>query len=75
MASKFKKLPTDVLNSEDVRWAELLRRSIDGLAAIAEAQAEGCETEWVAMHNGLETVLDIFDGIIKDYKERIGGAE
>lgn len=70
-----KRLPPDVLSDEDVRWVEIVRRSIDGLAAIAEGNAEGCEEEWMAMQYGLQSARTIVDSIIKDYKDRIGGAK
>lgn len=69
-----KRRSPDCLTAEDLRWAEIVRRSIDGLAAIAEAYAESCETDWCAMHYGLESVRAIIDDTIKSYKERIGGA-
>ena len=61
----------DILTDEDLRWAEIVRRSVDGLAAIAEGNAEGCDTEWMAMQYGLLSVCAIVDSIIKDYKQRI----
>lgn len=71
------KLPPPIhLTDEDVRWTEMVRRSVDGLAAIAEANSEGCDTEWLAMLYGLGSVCDTLDNILKNYKERIeGGAE
>lgn len=71
MRAKQKQTPPDVLNSEDVRWVEVVRRTVDGLAAMAEVQAEGCETEWMGMFYSLLTLRDTVDGILSDYKERI----
>jgi hypothetical protein len=71
VSAKYKRPPPDVLNSEDVRWLEIVRRTVDGLAAMAEAMAEGCDTEWIAMQSSLETLRDTVDSILKDYKERI----
>jgi hypothetical protein len=67
--------PPDVLNSEDVRWVEIVRRSVDGLAAMAEAMAEGCESEWMGMLYSLLTLRDTVDSVLKDYKERIKEAD
>lgn len=75
MSAKFKRKPPDVLCSEDVRWVEIVRRTVDGLAAMAEAQAEGCESEWMGMFYSLDTLRDTVDGILKDYKERIKEAD
>ena len=61
-----------LLNEEDLRWVKVVRKGVDGLAAISEAHAEGCETEWMAMHYSLESVSEILDGIIADYRERLG---
>ena len=72
MSAKRKQTRLDVLCSEDVRWMEIVRRTVDGLAAMAEAKAEGCDTDWIAMQASLETLRDyIVDGIIIDYKERM----
>ena len=66
-----RKPPAHVLSSEDVRWLNMVRRTVDGLAAMAEAMAEGCDTEWIAMQSSLETLRDTVDSILKDYKDRI----
>jgi hypothetical protein len=50
---------------------EIMRRTVDGLAAMAETMAEGCEAEWMGMFYSLETLRDTVDSILKDYKERI----
>ena len=63
-----------MLTEEDVRWVEIVRRSLDGLAAIAEANAEGLETEWCAMHYSLLSVREIVDDIIEDMRNRMEGA-
>ena len=66
------KLPPPIhLTGEDVRWTEIVRRSVDGLAAIAESNAEGCDVSWMAMEYGLESVRELLDQILKDYNERI----
>ena len=62
----------DAVAIEDLHWLEIVRRAVDGTAAIAEANAEGCSTEWMAMQYSLESTKDIIDSIIKDYRERLG---
>lgn len=69
--TKYKMPPPIHLTDEDVRWAEVVRRSVDGLAAIAESNAEGCDVSWLAMEYGLESVRDLLDQILKDFTERI----
>ena len=64
-----------IVAEEDLRWLEIIRRSIDGLAAIAEANAYGCETEWLAMQYGLEAARDIIDGTIEEFKNRLDESE
>lgn len=49
----------------------MVRRTVDGLAAMAEVQAEGCENEWIAMQSSLETLRDTVDCVLADYKERM----
>jgi hypothetical protein len=75
VSAKYKRPPPDVLNSEDVRWLEIVRRTVDGLAAMAEAMAEGCEREWMAMLYSLESLRETVGEILKDYKTRIQEAE
>ena len=53
----------------------MVRRSIDGIAAIAESQSDGCEAEWLGVMYSLETVRNSIDEIIKDFKNRIQEAE
>lgn len=60
------------LTHEDLRWVKIISRSIDGLAAIAEANAEGCDTEWMAMQYSLEAVKNIMDSVMADFKDRMG---
>ena len=59
------------LTREDLHWIEIVRRSIDGLAAIAEVEADGCENKWIAMQSSLEEIREIVVSIIDDYKERL----
>ena len=59
------------INSEDIRWMELVLRTIDGLAAQAEMQDEACDPEWMAMQYGLESARDILKEQINDFKQRI----
>lgn len=73
--NRIKMPPPNQLTAEDVHWVETVRRSVDGLAAIADANADGCATEWFAMVYGLESVRNILEGILKDYEERIEGGE
>ncbi len=74
--NKIKLPPPNQLTAEDIHWAETVRRAVDGLAAIADANADGCATEWLAMVYGLESVRHILDDTLKDYEERIeGGAK
>ena len=63
------------LTGEDVRWAQIVLRSIDGLAAIAEAHAEACETEWLGMQCLLEDLRETQKGIVEDFENRIGGKD
>ena len=66
------------LTSEDLRWVEIVRRTVDGLAAFAETHAESCDTGWMAMHLSLEDLTDTIQIIADEYKGRLGqegGAE
>lgn len=56
----------DIEHQEKMRWLNNLRRQIDGLAAQAEAQSEGCESEWMCMQYGLENALALLDSIIDE---------
>ena len=69
--TKYKSPPPIHLTDEDIRWTEIVRRSVDGLAAIAESNSEGCDVSWLAMEYGLESVRDLLDQILKDFTERI----
>lgn len=59
------------VNSEDIRWTELILRMIDGLAAQAEVQAEACDPEWMAMQYGLESARNMLKEQIADFKQRM----
>lgn len=56
---------------EDIRWAEIHLRTVAGLAALAEAYAESCSTEWMAMHYSLESLRELMEQLVKDLKERM----
>lgn len=67
--------PPDQLTDEDVRWAKIVLRSVDGLAAFAEARAEG-DDAWMGMQLMLEELAKTVKSIVEDFEERLkGGAE
>lgn len=68
----YKPPPKIHLLEEDVEWIERVRRTIDGLAAHAEAYSTGCKQEWLAVEYMCRSLKDTVDGIITDYKERLG---
>ena len=62
----------DKLTTEDYRWAVMVRQAIVGLAAQADMQCEGCDIPWLAMHYSLESIREVMDAIVDDYKQRLG---
>lgn len=59
------------ISADDVRWMEIILRQVDGLAALAEAQAESCNREWMSMQYSLETIAEMLKENINNMKERI----
>lgn len=60
-----------LVSEEDIRWVEIVRRSVDGLAAFAEAQGESCDSAWMGMQYMLEELRTTLDTIVEDFKQRI----
>lgn len=60
---------------EDRHWLELIRRQVDGLAAFAEARAEGCESVWMGMQGLLEELKDTVKMMVEDLDKRLKGEE
>jgi hypothetical protein len=60
-----------LLTDEDIRWAKIAKRSVDGLAAIAEAHAEACDKEWMGMQYLLEDLRETIDTIVQDFASRL----
>ena len=60
------------LRDNDTEWLDRYRRTVVGLAAFAEIQAETCDEKWMGMHYMLEELADAMD---EDIKGRKGGAE
>lgn len=60
---------------EDRRWLVLIQRQVDGLAAFAEARAEGCESVWMGMQGLLEELKDTLKTMIENVDMRMKGEE
>ena len=72
MSAKKRRTPAALLSYEDVRWMDIVRRTVDGLAATAESMSESCDVEWMAMQYSLETLRDTVDEMLKGFRERTG---
>lgn len=59
----------------NLRWLTMYKKTVVGLAALAEQHAEGCETGWLAMMYGLEDLAETMDIDIKDREERLNKEE
>lgn len=74
-ATTYTEPPPDQISDEDVRWAKIVLRSVDGLASFAEARAEG-DDAWMGMQLMLEELAKTVKSIVEDFEERMkGGAE
>ena len=70
---KYMPPPPKEIHESDIEWLERVHTALAGIGAIAEANAEGCDVEWLAMDYSCKATLDILSDIINDFKNRIGG--
>lgn len=60
-----------LITEKDIRWEENLLRIVSGLAALAEAYAEGSNTELKALHYSLESLRELMKDSVEDLRERM----